>query len=83
MGNCFFAKYMANDDPRRADSENPIFIFFFRRILDPGHLRGPGVKLGSILGGPLMGVQPEGCMDPPFPPAAAATKSPPNPCVLL
>ena len=52
MVNCFFAKYMANDDfskpPRRADSTNPIFIFC--RILGPGHLRGPGVSLGKILG---------------------------------
>ena len=51
----FSAKYMANDDfsktPRRADSTNLIFIFFCR-ILGPGHLRGPGVSLGRILGGP-------------------------------
>ena len=49
----FFLKYMANDEfsepPRRADSKNPIFIFC--RIFGPGHLRGPGVSLGRILGG--------------------------------
>ena len=51
----FFTKYMANDDfskpPRRADSKNPIFIFC--EILGPGHLRGPGVSLGKIFGGPV------------------------------
>ena len=43
---------MANDDfsepPRCADSKNPIFIFC--RFLGLGHLRGPGVSLGRILG---------------------------------
>ena len=43
---------MANDDfsepPRRADSKNPIFIF--GGFLGLGHLRGPGVSLGRILG---------------------------------
>ena len=46
-------KYMGNDifsePPQRADSKNPIFIFC--RILGPGHLQGPGVSLGRILGG--------------------------------
>ena len=49
-----FTKYMANDDfsetPRRADSKNPIFISC--RLLGLGHLRGPGVSLGRILGVP-------------------------------
>ena len=53
-------KSMANDDfsdrPRRADSKNPIFIF--RRISGPGHLQGPGVSLGRILGG--LSVEPFG-----------------------
>ena len=44
---------MANDDfsepPRRADSQNCIFIS--SRILGPGHLRGSGVSLGRIFGG--------------------------------
>ena len=52
---------MANDDfsepPRRADSKNP--FSFFCRISGPGHLRGPGVSLGRILGarqlGPFLG----------------------------
>ena len=48
----FFTKYMANDDfsepPRRADSKNPIFSF--SRFFGLGHLRGPGVSLGRILG---------------------------------
>ena len=43
---------MANDDfsepPWRADSKNPIFIF--GQFLGLGHLRGPGVRLGRILG---------------------------------
>ena len=43
---------MANDDfsepPRRADSKNLTFIFC--PILGLGHLRGPGVSLGRILG---------------------------------
>ena len=47
-------KSMADDDlsepPRRADSKNPIFIFCL--ILGLGHLRGPGVSLGRILGVP-------------------------------
>ena len=65
---------MANDDfsepPRRADSKNP--IFFFSRFLGLGHLPGPGVRLGSIVGflsiEPFLGeggVQPEGSIDPP------------------
>ena len=52
MVNFFFTKCMANDvfsePPRRADSKNPIFIF--SRFLGLGHLRGPGVSLGRILG---------------------------------
>ena len=51
-GQFFPTQYMANDDlsepPRRADSNNSIFIFC--RILGP-HLRGPQVSLGRILGG--------------------------------
>ena len=47
---------MVNDDfsepPRRADSKNLIFIF--SRILGPGHLRGPGVSIGTIFGVPLI-----------------------------
>ena len=43
---------MANDDfsepPRRVDSKYPSFIFY--RFLGLGHLRGPGVSLGRILG---------------------------------
>ena len=43
---------MANDDfsepARRADSKNPISIFC--RFFGLGHLRGPGVSLGWILG---------------------------------
>ena len=54
----FFFNTMANNDcsepPQRADSKNPIFIFC--RILGPCHLRGPGVSLGRILGGPFGGV---------------------------
>ena len=50
----FPTKYMANDEfsepPRRADSNNAIFIFC--RILGPGHFWGPGVSLARILGGP-------------------------------
>ena len=53
MVNFSFTK-MANDDfsesPGRADSKNPIFIFC--RFLCLGHLRGPGVSLGRILGVP-------------------------------
>ena len=67
---------MANDDfsepPRRADSKNP--IFFFPRFLGLGHLQGPGVRLGRILGvlsiEPFLGeggVRPEGSIDPPPP----------------
>ena len=52
IGRFFFTKSMANDDfsepPRRADSKKP--IFFFPRFLRLGHLRGPGVSLGRILG---------------------------------
>ena len=55
-GPIFFTKYLANDDfsepPRRADSKNPIFTFC--RFLGPGHLGGPGVSLGRILGVPSM-----------------------------
>ena len=50
-GQFYFTKYMANDDfserPQRADS-----IFILCRYLGLGHLRGPGVSLGRILGGP-------------------------------
>ena len=45
---------------------------FFSRFLGQGHLRGPGVRLGRILGGlsiePFLGeggVRPEGSIDPP------------------
>ena len=52
IGRFFFTKYIANDDfsepPQRADSKNP--IFFFSRFLGLGHFRGPGVRLGRILG---------------------------------
>ena len=54
MVNFLSTKFMANDDffepPRRADSQNPIFLFCL--ILGPDHLRGPGVSLGRMLGGP-------------------------------
>ena len=54
MVNFFFNKFTANgafsEPPRRADSKNPIFIFC--RFLGLGHLRGPGVSLGRILGVP-------------------------------
>ena len=44
---------MANDGfsepPRRADSNTSLFTFC--RISGPGHLQGPGVSLGRILGG--------------------------------
>ena len=47
------SKSIAKDDfsepPQRADSKNPSFIFC--RSFAPGHLRGPGVSLGRILGG--------------------------------
>ena len=75
VGQFFPTKFMANDDfsepPRRTDSKNPIFIFC--RFLGPGHLRGPGVSLGRILGVPSIepfggGVGPEGSIDPPSPP---------------
>ena len=53
---CFPTKCMADDNfseaPRRADFKNPIFIAFFCRFLDLGHLRGPAVSLGRILGAP-------------------------------
>ena len=52
MGEFLCTKYMANDDfsepARRTDSKNPIFIFCL--FLGLGHLRGPGVNLGRILG---------------------------------
>ena len=52
IGQFFFTKYMANDDfsepPQRADSKNP--IFFFCQFLGLGHLRGPVVSVGRILG---------------------------------
>ena len=51
-GQIFCPKYTASDDfsepPRRTDSKNPIFILC--RFLGLGHLRGPGVSLGRILG---------------------------------
>ena len=54
MVNFICSKCMANDafsePPRRADSRNPIFIFCL--FLGLGHLRGPGVSLGRILGDP-------------------------------
>ena len=50
----FFVKHYQIHDffepPRWADSRNPIFIFC--RLLGSGHLRGSGVSLGRILGGP-------------------------------
>ena len=56
MVNFFSTKSMANDDfsepPRRADPKTPIFIFFCR-FLGLGHLRGPGVILGSASLDPL------------------------------
>ena len=72
MVNFFFTKCMANDDfsgpPRRADSENRIFIFC--RFLDLGHLRGPRVSLGRILFGG--GGGPGGSIAPPPPPQLKA-----------
>ena len=74
MINFFFTKYMANDDfsepPRRADSKNPFFIFC--RFWGLGHLRGPGVRLGSFLGvpsiePPLGGAPARGLYRPPPP----------------
>ena len=76
IGHFFSTKYMANDDfsdpPQRADSKNP--IFFFSRFLGLGHLQGPGVRLGRILGvlsiQPFLGeggVRPEGSIDCPPP----------------
>ena len=81
----FFTKCMANDDfsepPRRADSKNP--IFFFSRFLGLGHLRGPGVRLGGILGvlsiEPFLGergVRLEGSIDSPPPPRNENPASP-------
>ena len=56
--------------PRSADSKSPIVIFY--RVLGPGHLRGPRVSLGRILGVPSIepllgggGVKPGGSVDPP------------------
>ena len=40
-----------SEPPRRTDSKNPIFFFFFCRISGLGHLQGLGVSLGRILGG--------------------------------
>ena len=61
----------------------PVPSFIFCRSLGPGHLRGPGVRLGRILGGQSIkpfggGVQPEGCIDhrPPPPPEV---ETPPTP----
>ena len=77
-GQIFSTKCMANDafsePPRCADSKNPIFIFC--RFLGLGHLRGPGVSLGTIWGvlsiepffGEGRGVWPGGSIDPPPPP---------------
>ena len=47
---CFLTKCTAKDHFSEADSKNSIFIFC--RILGLGHLRGPGVGLRRILGGP-------------------------------
>ena len=77
----FSTKYMANDDfskpPRRADSKNPIFIFY--RFLGLGHLQGPGVSLGRILGVPSIepflgegGRASQGALSPPPPPELKA-----------
>ena len=45
-------KCMANDDfsepPRRADSKNPIFIFFLAEVWVRVTLGAPGVNLGRI-----------------------------------
>ena len=73
MVNFFFTKYVANDfsePPRRADSKNPTFVF--GRFLGLGHLQGPGVNLGRILGsrqlspfwGRAGGLLPGGSIDP-------------------
>ena len=81
----FFTKYMANDDfsepPQHADSKNPIFIFC--RFLGLGHLRGPGVSLGSICGVPSIqpffwrGGASQGALS--TPPAAHLKARPPQP----
>ena len=81
----FFTKYMANEDfsepPRRADSKNP--IFFFSRFLGLGHLRGPGVSLGRILG--VLSIEPfffRGALarglDRPSPPLQLKARLPPD-----
>ena len=41
-----------SERPRRADSKSSIFLFLPNFCLGPGHLRGLGVSLGRILGGP-------------------------------
>ena len=79
-------KCMPNDlsePPRRADSNNPIFIFFFPNFRS-GPLWGPGVSLGRILGGPSIeplfggeGVEPGGSIDP-HPQLKARPPTPPQ-----
>ena len=86
----FFTKYMANDDRFEPDALIPKIHAFICQTLGPGHLRGPGVSLGRILGGPsiepfwgwassqgaVSTPPPPGVENPPIPGGSGAWSSP-------